>query len=327
MTPNVVCFGELLLRLSAPGYERLLQSPHLQVFFGGAEANVAAALRAFGHSPAMVSVLPDNALGAAALASIRSMGIDTSFVQSQAGRMGLYFHTQGAMQRPSEVVYDRTYSSFAQAAPETFDWNRILREAKWLHLSGITPAVSDQAARSALNAVQAARSIGVRVSFDCNYRSRVWGARATQAPSILKELCAHASLLFADDRDIEMMLGSSATASAFKQFSQLQYIARTNRGVHAVDTQSYSGELISRSNRCKSREYELAGIVERIGAGDAFAAGLLHRLLVDESNLQSAIDFGTAAACYKHSLPGDACLAAVTEIEALISGTASDIKR
>jgi 2-dehydro-3-deoxygluconokinase len=156
----------------------------------------------------------------------------------------------------------------------------------------------------------------------------VWGARSVQAPGILKELCGYATLLFADDRDIELMLGSSATtATAFEQFPSLRWIARTQRRVHSVEKQLYSGEFVSRSVQLKSREYDLSGIVERIGAGDAFAAGALHRLLVDESDVHAVIEFATAAACYKHSLPGDACIATVAEIDALLGERTADIKR
>jgi 2-dehydro-3-deoxygluconokinase len=162
MTPAVVCFGELLLRLSAPGYERMLQSPNLEVFFGGAEANAAAALCAFGTPASVVTALPDNSIGAAVLANLRSQGIDTRHVLFGPGRMGLYFHTQGAMQRPSEVVYDRANSVFAQSEPDAFDWKRILAEAKWLHVSGITAAVSEQGAQSTLRALQMAQRIGVQ---------------------------------------------------------------------------------------------------------------------------------------------------------------------
>jgi 2-dehydro-3-deoxygluconokinase len=328
MTPNVVCFGELLLRLSAPGYERLLQSPHLQVFFGGAEANVAAGLCSFGNTAAMISAVPQNPLGAAAIGTLRSQGIESRHVTSLPGRMGLYFYVQGAMQRPSEVVYDRANSSFALAPSNTYDWEAILKGAKWFHVSGITAAVSDQCAKSALAALQTARKLGVKVSFDCNYRARVWGDRAAQAPKLLRELCAHANLLFADDRDLSLMLGDSATPStAFKEFSQLKWIARTQRTVQSVERQLYAGELLTADKTVKSRTYDLSGIVERIGAGDAFAAGLLHKLLSSESDMQAAIDFATAAACYKHSMPGDACIAAVSEIEALLQEGGADIRR
>lgn len=328
MTPNVVCFGELLLRLSAPGYERLLQSPHLQVFFGGAEANVAAALCAFGNSAAMVSAVPQNPIGTATIATLRSQGIDSRHVHSLAGRMGLYFYVQGAMQRPSEVIYDRANSTFALAPSSIYDWPAILKGTKWIHVSGITAAVSEHCAASTLHALQTASRLGVQISFDCNYRARVWGDRASQAPKILRELCSYANLLFADDRDLALMLGEPATtAKAFKELPRLKWIARTQRNVQTVERQLYSGELIAAKSTVKSRQYDLSGIVERIGAGDAFAAGLLHRLLASESDLQGAIDFATAAACYKHSMPGDACIAAVSDIEALLQDGGADIKR
>jgi len=327
MTAQIACFGELLLRLAAPGCERLLQTPSLQVFVGGAEANVAAALSAFGHKTAMVSVLPDNSLGSAALAHLRAHNIDTTHVFTAPGRMGLYFHTRGAMQRPPDVLYDREHSSIALVDPKLFDWTLILSGKKWLHVSGITAAVSERAAESALQAVQAARRLQVRVSFDCNYRARVWGTRATEAPRILKELCSYADLLIADDRDLAFIIDKSVDgAAAFKRFPQLQWLARTQRDVASVEQHGYSGELLTRNERAQSRPTDLVGIVERIGAGDAFAAGVLHGL-IDNAPLQSVVDFAAAAACYKHSLPGDACIATVAEIEAWLSGVGAHIKR
>jgi 2-dehydro-3-deoxygluconokinase len=294
---------------------------------GGAEANVAAALTAFGHRTAMISVVPNNSLGSAALAHLRARNIETTHVLTADGRMGLYFHTRGAMQRPPEVLYDRENSSFALADPGTFNWTTILTGKHWLHISGITAAASDRAAQSALLAVQAARKLKVSVSFDCNYRARVWGTRTAQAPGILNELCAHADLLIADDRDLAFITNNAVDgATAFNHFRQLQWLARTQRDVASAERHCYSAELLTRKERARSRSSDLRGIVERIGAGDAFAAGILHGL-IDNTSLQSTVDFATAAACYKHSLPGDACIASVDEINDWLTGAGANIRR
>jgi 2-dehydro-3-deoxygluconokinase len=327
MAPQIACFGELLLRLAAPGCERLLQTPALQVFVGGAEANVAATLAAFGHRTAMISAVPGNSLGMATLAHLRAHDIDATHVPIASGRMGLYFHTRGAMQRPPEVLYDREHSSFALADPGIFDWTAVLNGKKWLHISGITAAVSDRAAQSALNAIKTARTLQVSVSFDCNYRARVWGARSAQAPRILHELCSAADLLIADDRDLGFITNNSVSgAAAFNHFPHLQWLARTQRDVASAEQHGYSGEILTRKERAQSSSCDLTGIVERIGAGDAFAAGILHGL-ISNSSLQRTVDFATAAACFKHSLPGDACIASVAEIDAWLNGAGANIKR
>jgi 2-dehydro-3-deoxygluconokinase len=225
------------------------------------------------------------------------------------------------------VLYDREHSSFALADPSMFDWTAILTGKHWLHVSGISAAVSDRAAQSTLFAVQAARRLDMLVSFDCNWRAHVWGTRSAQAPRILDELCAHADLLIADDRDLAFITNNAVNgATAFNHFPRLQWLARTQRDVASAEQHGYSGELWTRKERAQSRSADLTGIVERIGAGDAFAAGILNGLMANTS-VQSTIDFATAAACYKHSLPGDACIASVGEIHAWLSGAGANIRR
>ena len=327
---DVLCFGEVLLRLSAPGKELLLQSPHLAVHVGGAEANVAVSLRKLGHRTRMVTCLPDNTLGRAAADELRRHDIDVSPVRFVNGRMGLYFLTAGAGHRPAEVLYDRADSAFARAAPDCFDWPDLLADTRWLHVCGITPAVSPQAAQAALLAVTAARAAGCRVSFDCNFRARVWAARAGEAPQILRQLCQQADLIFGEARDLQFMLGlppDAAMAVAFTEFEHLRWLAHTGRDRQSVDVQSLVGSLHTADGSCTSRPYALHGIVDRIGAGDAFAAGLLHGL-INELAPQKAIDFATAAAALKHSVVGDFNLLSAADIEALLSDSVSvDVRR
>ena len=206
---RIVCFGELLVRLSGADGEQLLQSPSLDVHFGGAEANVAVSLARFGHDAAMISIVPPNALGMAAVAELRRHGVDTRGIATGPGRMGLYFLTPGAVSRPSAVLYDRAGSAFAQAATTTIDWRAALRDARWLHLSGIASALGENAAAANQRAADAALELGVAVSFDGNYREQLWAASGGDAKRLLLGMLATAQLAFVDDRDITLLLGST----------------------------------------------------------------------------------------------------------------------
>ncbi|HVY86203.1 MAG TPA: sugar kinase, partial [Caulobacterales bacterium] len=265
---RIVCFGELLIRLSAPGREMLLQTPELRVHMGGAEANVAVSLARFGFAPSIVSIVSDNALGRAVIEELRRYGVDTTTIKTHAGRMGLYFLSPGAIQRPSQVLYDRADSSFALAPADLIDWAPILSGASWLHLSGIPPAISANAASAALRAAKAARQAGAKVSFDGNYRGSLWGGRAREAPGILGALLAEADLAFADHRDVALITGKTfdgdeheqrqhAAATAFAAFPKLQRIACTARRVHSVDHNDLSGVMFTRDGVWTTREYAL----------------------------------------------------------------------
>jgi 2-dehydro-3-deoxygluconokinase len=336
--PGVACYGEVLLRLTAPRHETLLQSPALEVNVGGAEANVAVSLTQLGHPAALVTVLPDNPLGYAALAEVRRHGVHTEAVQFRAGRMGLYFLTVGAGHRPSEVLYDRAESAFAQAPPDLVDWDLALADYSWLHLSGITPAVSPSAAESALRAVRAARARGVSVSFDCNYRAKLWERWQGSARAILAELVNEADLLFAEQRDIALILArdyngvapeqrfEKAAEDALEAFPRLHRIATTVRTQRNVDDHDLWGALAARDGLKATRRYSLGRIVDRIGSGDAFAAGVLHGILAGLDD-QSALDFGAAAACLKHSIPGDFNLIGVAEVQHLLQNSGFTVRR
>jgi 2-dehydro-3-deoxygluconokinase len=325
MSATVLCFGEILLRLASPNKELLLQSARFDVHVGGAEANVAASLSKLGHAAAMVSTLPESPLGRACAGELRRHGVQTDAIRFCDGRLGLYFLTHGAGHRPAEVLYDRAGSAFAVAAVDAYDWNALLAGCSWLHVSGITPAVSNTAGESAMRAMAAARQRGAKISFDCNFRARVWGARAKEAPAVLRSLCEQADLIFGDERDFAFMLGGNAEA-AFAAFENLQLIACTSRERQSADVQQLSGRLQSRRDTYTTRPYPLYGIVDRIGAGDAFAAGVLHGL-IRSFDPQKTLDFATAAACLKHSIPGDFNLASVADIELLLSEQQTDVRR
>ena len=331
---RVVCFGELLLRLGAPGRERLLQTPQLNVHVGGAEANVAVALAHFGHSSALLSILPDNALGAAAVGEMRRQGVDTSHIGRADGRMGLYFLETGAMHRPSDVLYDRAGSAFALALPDAFDWNALVG-ADVLHISGITPAIGANPAQAAIHAVASARARGITVAFDGNFRAKLWRTRDANPAEILRPLFAGADVLFADHRDIGVALGrdftsqdplDDAAAAAFAAFPQLARIACLQRIQHSVDQHELCARLYSRDDCVSSESCSIGPIVDRIGAGDAFAAGLLHGVCNAMSD-RDMLDFAHAAACLKHSLPGDSLQLSAAEVAAFVGERRFDVRR
>ncbi|WP_114240244.1 sugar kinase [Dyella sp. C9] len=335
---RIVCFGELLLRLSPPYHELLLQSHRLEARFGGAEANVASSLAILGHHSMMVSALPAQALGHACAGELRRHGVDTSALRYAEGRMGLYFLSPGAMQRPAEVLYDRAGSVFAQTSPDAYDWPRLLADAQWLHVSGINLALGQATAQATLDAVATARTLGVHVSFDGNYRSRLWGERAHEAPALIRQVMSQAELILGNDRDIALALGQSfpqaqagerfraAACAAFSAWPHLRYVAATERRHRNVDDQELTGMLSTREHARVTHAHSLQGVVDRIGGGDAFAAGLLHALLRGMPE-QAALDFATAAACLKHSVPGDVNLLREADMLAFLQGGGYEVKR
>ncbi len=329
---RVICFGELLLRLTAPGSERLLQSHALDVCVGGAEANVAVSLANFGHDVGFASVVPDNPLGAAALGELRRHNVDTQAVLRGPGRMGLYFLEPGAVRRPASITYDRAASAFAEAPPDALDWSAILPGAELFHVSGVTPAIGQKGADAAIRAVRAATGAGVPVSFDGNYRALLWDAWRGDGPAILREILSCATYAFINERDIALILKArfesreGAFEAAFAEFPRLKAIAATTRQQSSVDDQAIAGELVTREARWVSPVHELPGVVDRIGGGDAFAAGALHGLITGRDQ-QYTIDFAVAAGALKHSIPGDFNLVSVAEVEAAMAGGNLDVRR
>lgn len=333
----VVCFGEVLIRLNAPGRERLLQSRRFDAHIGGAEANVAVALSRFGCEARMASVVADNALGESALGELSRHGVDVRSVSRAPGRMGLYFMSAGAVSRASEVLYDRAGSAFALSGGAAFDWPAILAGAGWLHVSGITPAVGPKAAAAAQQAVRAAKELGVKVSFDGNYRAQLWAAWKGDGPGILQDILGHASLAFVNERDIALILGDAfdgdveearrkAFAAAFARFPALQMIAATSRRQTSVDHHTLSAVMTTRDGAWRAPDHELAGVVDRIGAGDAFAAGVIYGLLCGHDR-QQTVDFAAAAAALKHSIPGDFLHASAGDVERVMAGEGLDVRR
>jgi 2-dehydro-3-deoxygluconokinase len=332
MSGRLVCFGEMLVRLSAPQGEMLLQTPQLAAHIGGAEANVAICVSRLGGNTAMATVLPDNPLGHAARDELRRHGVDVSAVTFATGRMGLYFLTPGAVLRPSEIVYDRAGSAFAEQA-DSLAWDAPLKGAAMLHVSGITPAVSTKGGEAALAAVSAANAASVPVSFDGNYRAKLWEARKETGAPILRKLLDAATLAFIDERDIALVLGASfatrdeAAAAAFKAFPKLQRIAATTRTTHAVDAFSLGATLHHRDGTLtQAKPLELGNVVDRIGGGDAFAGGLLHGLMKGWTP-DDALAFALHTAAAKHGQTGDSSHASESQIRALMGDGGKDVRR
>ena len=336
MADRLVFFGELLLRLTAPGHELLMQSPSLNLHVGGAEANVAVGLAHLGHDCAMISCVPDNALGRGAIAGVRGGGVDCTHVVRGAGRMGLYFLSVGAGLRASEIVYDRAGSSFATSTADDYDWDAALEGAKLLHLSGITPALGPQSAEAALAAARAAKARGLTVSFDGNYRALLWDAWDSNPRAILTELIGMADILFGNHRDLSLVLGQpfsgdgeerrrEAAEAGFAAFPQLQLIASTARHIVTADHHRIAARVDLRDGGHQSADWDVTGIVDRIGAGDAFAAGVLHAW-TEGGDARTMAETGLALTCLKHSLPGDASRFGLADIAAFVAG-GLDVRR
>ena len=336
MTGKFLAFGEIMLRLSPPGRELLLQTPKFDVWVAGAEANVATALARLGHRVGFASAVPDNDLGRSAVATLRGHGIDTSTIQLTGERMGLYYVTSGAGMRATEVIYDRAYSSFAEAPTEAWDWAALLGGVDRLHLSGITPALGPVPARSAIAAAQAASERGIAVSFDGNWRGKLWERWDSNPRAILTQLVEHADLMFGNHRDIALLLdrdfGSEgedrrrkAADAAFAAYPRLKMIASTARHVEHVDLNRLTARIDTPDGHVQTDEVVLAGIVDRIGGGDAFAAGFLHGLR-SGGDIAEAARIGLALTALKHSLPGDASLFRQADIDSFLAG-GLDVRR
>jgi 2-dehydro-3-deoxygluconokinase len=334
---RIACFGEMLLRLAAPRGARLSGADALGVYVGGAEANVAIGLAHLGAPSTMITVLADNPLGDLALAELRRHGVDTRAVRRAEGRMGLYFLERGAGARPARVVYDRQDSAFCRALSAEQPWAALLEGCDWLHVSGITAALGTAACAAVLAAVRTARELRLGVSFDCNYRPSLWQGRTAQAGALLAGIAAHAEVLFASEYDLALMLRQPAPThsspdsfvraarAAFEHLSNLRQVACTFRLGRGPDAQALSAACVTRDGDFRSGPHELRGIVERIGSGDAFAAGLLYGVH-GSFDPQHAVEFATAAAVVKHSLGTDFSQATAEELEALLRGDSALVR-
>lgn len=326
--PDVIAFGEVMVRLAPPHFQRLEQARRLDVEIGGAEFNTAAGLVRLGRSAAWVSVLPDNPLGRLVANRVREVGVCDRFVRfSPEGRLGLYFLEFGAAPRPSSLVYDRAGSAISLAAPGTFDWPAIFSEARWFHVTGITPALSPQAAEVVDEALRAARAAGVKVCFDLNYRAKLWSRE--QAADVLARLLPLCDVLIAGEADAEHLFGITGedfaeVAGRLTERFGVPIVVGTRREADLVWKNRFGAVGCSAGQMYESAWYDVE-IVDRLGAGDAFAAGLLHGLL--DGDLKKGIDYGAALGALKHTVPGDLPWVTREEVEAVLAGQGLRIRR
>lgn len=343
MSNKVVTLGEIMLRLKPPAFERFFQSPQLEATFGGGEGNVAVSLAILGLHVAFVTRLPKNAIADACIRTLRGYGVDTSQIVRGGQRMGIYFLEAGANQRPSKVVYDRAHSAISTATTADFDWEAIFAGAGWFHITGITPALSETAAALSLAAVKEAKSRGVTVSCDYNFRKKLW-QYGKSAPEVMTELVKYVDVGIANEEDCQRSLGVSLDAGdwqaavesgkldtaryralaqkMFATFPNLKYQAITLRQSFSASHNGWSACLYNGSDFFVSRTYDITDIVDRVGGGDSFAAGLIYGLHTGMAD-EDALNFAVAASCLKHSIGGDVNLATLDEVKSLAAGDAS----
>jgi len=340
---QVVTFGEIMLRLSPPGFQRFVQADRFESCYAGAEASVAVSLANYGVSSAFVTCLPSNEIGQAAVNYVRRFGVDTSQILRKGDRIGVYFVEVGANQRPSKVIYDRAHSAVSEVKPGTLPWSTVFSGAKWFHFSGITPAISQSAAEVCLEAVKCARDRGVTVSCDLNYRAKLWKYGKT-ATEIMSGLIPYVDIVTGNEEDCEKMFGIKGadvrvaeevsperylevTSKVMKRFPNLKKVCITLRGSISATHNTWSAVLYDGRTLYTTAKYDITSIVDRLGSGDAFTAGLIYSLLAGKAD-QEALDFATAASALKHSIPFDLNLVSVDEIESLVrEGGAGRVQR
>ena len=337
---RVVTFGEIMLRLKSPGFERFFQSPTLEATFGGGEANVSVSLANYGMDTAYVTVLPNNDIGNACIRELRGFGVDVSNIVRKEGRMGIYYLESGAVQRPSKVIYDRAGSAICEAKPGDIDWAKAFEGATWFHITGITPAISAGAAELSLEAVKQAKAMGLHVSCDLNYRKNLWKYGKT-ADQVMTELVKYVDTVIANEEDFQKALCLKAESSAEVESGELnveQYkaiaklamdtypnikrVAITLRESKSASHNDWSACLYNGKDFFLSRKYSITDIVDRVGGGDSFGGGLIYGLNTYEDEKQ-ALEFAVAASCLKHTISGDYNRMSVSEVESLMKGSGS----
>lgn len=340
MDKKVVTFGEIMMRLSPPGFSRFVQARSFDVIYGGGEANVAIALANFGVSADFVTRLPPNDLGEACLNYIRQYGVGVEKIIRGGARLGIYFLEVGAVQRGSKVLYDRANSSFSTIASGMIDWEKVFSGASWFHWTGITPAISQGATETCLEAVKKAKEMELTVSSDLNYRSKLWKWGKT-AGEVMSELVKYADIVICNEEDAEKVFGIKAPGvdvltgkieaekylfvakKLMERFPNLKKVAITLRGSISASHNTWSGVLYDGETFYTAPTYQITHVVDRVGGGDAFAAGLIYGLLKFGSDLQRALNFAVAASCLKHTIFGDSNIVSVGEVEKLVAGIVS----
>ena len=335
---RIITFGEIMLRLKSPDRERFFQSPLLEATFGGGEANVAVGLARYGMDTAFVTCLPDNRIGESCIGELKKHGVDTSLIKRQGERIGIYFLEAGSNQRPSKVIYDRSNSSISQTKKGDIDWNKVFDGASWFHITGITPAISADAAELSLEAVRTAKAKGLTISCDLNYRKKLWKYGRT-APEVMRELIKHVDIAIGNEEDCQKSLGikidadvefgeldsnvyKKLTDKVLSEYPNIKKIAVTMRESHSADNNGWSAVLNNGKDFYVSRKYEIKNIVDRVGGGDSFASGLVYGLN-NYTDDKDALEYAVAASCLKHTISGDFPLLTVDEVTALMKGSGS----
>ncbi len=335
---KVVTFGEIMLRLKAPGREKFLQSTAFEATFGGGEANVAVSLANYGMDAAFVTVLPENEIADACIGELRRFGVDTSMIVRDGERIGVYYLEAGSVQRPSKVIYDRASSSISMAKPGDINWDKIFNGVEWFHITGITPAISESARLLSMESVKEASKRGITISCDFNFRKKLWkyGKAATE---VMPELVKYVNVGIANEEDCQKSLGISAEANVesghldvskyealsnkvLAEFPSLKYMAITLRESKSADHNGWSACINDRKSFYLSKKYEMTHIIDRVGGGDSFAGGLIYGL-VNYDNPEEALNFAVAASCLKHTISGDFNRVSVKDVQGLMGGDGS----
>ena len=340
MTGKVATFGEIMLRLSPPGFKRFTQARSFDVIYGGGEANVAVSLANYGIPVEFITRIPNNDIGEACVQFLRQYGVNTGKIVRGGNRLGIYFLETGASARPSKVIYDRAHSAISTAKPEMFDWDEIFEEVSWFHWTGITPAISQNLADICLDAVKNAKKKEITVSCDLNYRSMLW-KYGKEPIDVMPELVKHCDIAIGNEEDAEKVLGISApdtdvtsgkidaknykvvVEKIVKKYPNIKKVAITLRGSLSASHNTWSAVLYDGKQMYTAPNYEITHIVDRVGGGDSFMGGLIYGLLTYKENLQQALNFAVAASCLKHTIIGDFNLSSVQEVEKLMGGDVS----
>ena len=341
-TNKVVTFGEIMLRLSSPNNLRISQSNSFDVFYGGGESNVAVSLANYGIPVEFVSRIPKNDIGNSALMELKKRGVGTNHIIYGGDRLGIYFLETGAVSRSSKVIYDRENSAMAEIKTGMIDWNKVFKDVSWFHWTGITPAISKSAADVCLEALKVANNLGIKISTDLNYRSKLWKYKGNRQ-EIMTKLTSYCDIILCNEEDAEMHFGIkpkglnartqghdmngdaylSVCKEMMQKFPKAEKIAVTLRGSISASHNSWAGILYDGKKMFKSKDYQITHIVDRVGAGDSFMGGLIYGILNNPSDDQTSLDFAVAASCLKHTIKGDANLVTVDEINKLMNGDSS----
>jgi len=339
---NLITFGEIMMRLATQGYLRFSQANSFDIIYGGGEANVAISLANFGIPVEFVTRLPNNDIGQSALMELRKHNVGTKYIIEGGERLGLYFLETGAVSRASKVIYDRSNSAMSQIEPGMVDWENIFKNAQWFHWTGITPAISKSAADACLEAIKIASEMGITISTDLNYREKLWKYDCDRE-KIMTELTSYCDIILGNEEDAEKHFGikpeaidvnkngENVKAESFlsvceqmlNKFPRAKKVITTLRGSISASHNVWSGILFDGKNMFKSKEYQITHIVDRVGGGDSFMAGLIYGLIHFPEDNQMALDYAVAASCLKHTIKGDANLVTIAEVKKLMSGDAS----